>query len=563
MDTRSRRARRSAGAGKRLGLLLLVAGCTAPPVAPICTLPPGAAPDEVRAAACACQHATGELDFVPYRRPQLDVLFVIGNTPGMARKQRALAESFAFLATMWRSRNIDYHIGVVSTDVGTWTAPGTPFQTSAGACDSFSGDDGRLQSVSCLDRVGVSSEAARACAELCPDRRFAPSDGRPFLVNYRGDTNVPQSLELDARFGQLIDRGPEHALRCMLLLGDGGCEVSSPLESARRALSGPQARGFLRDEAPLLLILLTDRDDCSVSLARRADNDPQTLDCPAPDADAPARCFSPGAYRCLARSLTCREPMNTAGPKTGCRERAGSSLEEVESYVRFFNTLRPREQRGVIGLVPLPSIEDGGPINVAQSQTVAGTPGLEIAGGAEAGCQAPEDPTVTGQPQLRMSRFLTALLGGKADPWGYPVRTSACDLVRYAGEANQLGFLRSNWPGPPCLPGLPALRPDSTPDCVVSFVPEASPYSTSTATLPACAARCCDAFAQSPIGYGSTDPALATACADEPADCYCAGPSRTGQCSGTAVLGVWYKDNADPPPNTAVSARCAFACPVR
>jgi hypothetical protein len=298
------------------------------------------------------------------------------------------------VATIWRSRNLDYHIGVLSTDVGTWTAPGAPFVTPSGACDSFAGDDGQRHAASCLDRTGVSPEAA--CAELCPDRRFLPSDGRPFLASYHDTTNAPQALERDARTGQLVDREPEHALRCMLLLGDGGCEVAAPLESARRTLSGPQARTFLRDEAPLLLILLTDRDDCSVSLARRADNDPQAIDCPAPDADAPARCFSLGASRCLARSLTCREPMNRPGLKTGCREQTASYLEDVDSYVRFFDALRPWPTRSLIGLVPLPSIEDGGRVNVVQSQTVTGTPGLEIAGGTGAGCQAPWNPTVTG-----------------------------------------------------------------------------------------------------------------------------------------------------------------------
>jgi hypothetical protein len=143
------------------------------------------------------------------------------------------------------------------------------------------------------------------------------------------------------------------------------------------------------------------------------------------------------------------------------------------------------------------------------------------------------------------------------------VRTSACDLAGYTAEVNQLGFVLSSWPGPACLPGRPALRPDGSPHCTVSITPEAAPYSASTEALPPCAPRCCDAFASSHVGYGPTDPSIAAACANEHADCFCALPSRTGQCSSTAVLGVWYKDNADPPPQTAISARCAFACPDR
>ena len=40
--------------------------------------------------------------------------------------------------------------------------------------------------------------------------------------------------------------------------------------------------------------------------------------------------------------------------------------------------------------------------------------------------------------------------------------------------------------------------------------------------------------------------------------CYCAVPSRQpGVCSGTAVAGVWRKNNAPPPPGKAVNFKCA------
>ena len=552
---------------RALVAMLALAGCTAPDLTPVCPVPLGASLEQQQAAACACQSALVETPFNLYHRRQVDLLFVVANTADMVPKQQALASTFAALARYWAGGSIDYLIGVVSTDVGSWTAPDTPWPMSAGACDSFAGDDGRLQATSCLARTDGSAAAARACAELCPDRRFLPNDGRPFLAFERSRSNVPQALEPDPKTGLLIDRGPEYALRCILLLGDGGCTVSSPLESARRALSPPSDarpwnRGFLREGSLLVVVFLTDQDDCSVQADRRADNDPRTQDCAAPDAEAPARCYSLGAYRCLARSLRCAEPMNTPGRKTSCRERTDSYLEPVESYVRFFAELRPSYRRVLIGLVPLPAIDEGGPVVAVQSRTIAGTAGLQSASGPDAGCQSAEDPTITGLPQLRLSRFLIGLLGGRTDRYGTPaVRTSVCDLKGYESELSPLTRQSLIRPVPQCLPGLPRLRDDGSPACTVGYVPEGYPYSSPPVTLPPCAARCCDAYAVSYYGLGSLDPQIAAACADEPADCYCAVADRGFSCRNHTVFGVWHRDNGEPPPGMAVSARCAVRCP--
>ena len=48
---------------------------------------------------------------------------------------------------------MDLHVGIVSTDVGSWVAADQPFAQPAGACDSFAGDDGALQAVSCWERA--------------------------------------------------------------------------------------------------------------------------------------------------------------------------------------------------------------------------------------------------------------------------------------------------------------------------------------------------------------------------------------------------------------------------
>jgi hypothetical protein len=232
---------------------LAAGGCSTPAFTAICALPDNAIPEQQLAAVCSCQRGVAETIWSPYRRPKIDLLLVIGNTPGMVKKQRALAQTFPALLSLLEGAHFDYHIGVVSTDTGSWVAPNAPWPMSAGSCDSFAGDDGQLQKTSCLDRSSGSAAAANACAAVCPDRRFLPTDGLPFVAGAGGRTNVPVALAPDPMTGRMVDYGPAYALQCMAMLGDGGCVISAPLASARLALDGHADvnRGFLRPHSLL------------------------------------------------------------------------------------------------------------------------------------------------------------------------------------------------------------------------------------------------------------------------------------------------------------------------
>ena len=91
------------------------------------------------------------------------------------------------------------------------------------------------------------------------------------------------------------------------------------------------------------MVFLTDEDDCSVQLARRAENNPMTRDCSTPDQEAGYDCFNLD-YRCLARSVMCDQAMNTAGTKTNCKERTSNYLDPVSRFVTFFKGAAPRRQ---------------------------------------------------------------------------------------------------------------------------------------------------------------------------------------------------------------------------
>jgi hypothetical protein len=524
-------------------------------------------------AVCACACTSVPLDRVCSRddvtwsneingphRPKLDLLLVIDNTASMPAKQAALAGAFRQLlgSFTYEGFDFDYHIGVVSTDVGSWVADGQPWTVSLPGCDSFAGDDGRLQAVSCLDRQNVSREAAETCRQLCPDRRFLPQDGSPFLRRHNGVTNIPVALEPDPQTGRMVDRGPEYALACMALLGDGGCALASPLEAMKRALDGHSAAnsGFLRDDAELQVLFLTDKDDCSVQADRRAENDPRTRDCTTPDLDAGYDCFSP-SFRCLAHNLSCDQPLNTPGTKTGCFERRDTYLQPVADYVRFMTRLRRPYGLSTIGLWPLPFFDESGSWVVAQSPQVAGSAGLMADAGAQAACHAAGVPAWTGQPQRRLSLFTA----GVSDHLSAGGEFSVCEPQSFAQNLGRAELRGAGDSVMSCIwDGVPKLRPDGQTDCVASDMSWSEGDSIEGPALATCSPACCAAMPSAKnLNWGwSWDDAASAACAGEPVDCFCVVPTTNCYFNSVLAAGTWRAGNADLPPETVVNVRCAM-----
>jgi hypothetical protein len=164
----------------------------------------------------------------------LDLLFVIDNSPGMAPHRARLLDDYRrFIAVLETLRGgpPDLHIGVITTDVGTRgaydTGPGPSIGTGAGSCTS-DGDRGELRRAAAIDGNFLSDVVA-------PDGSRAR--------NYTGS--------LADAFVQLAD------------VGAAGCTYARPLEAMRRALGNPANAGFRRDGAPLAVVLLTSDDDCS------------------------------------------------------------------------------------------------------------------------------------------------------------------------------------------------------------------------------------------------------------------------------------------------------------
>jgi hypothetical protein len=160
---------------------------------------------------------------------KLDLLFMIDDSPSMDEEQANLARNFRRLIdelTKLPTGFPDLHLGVVSSDLGAGLS------MSSGACGGSAGDRGVLQV-----RGGCGLD---------------PSKGR-YLTSQDGGSRNNFT-------GNIAD-----VFACMASLGTQGCGFEHQLQSVRVALSGfvPENQGFLRPDAHLAIVYITDEDDCS------------------------------------------------------------------------------------------------------------------------------------------------------------------------------------------------------------------------------------------------------------------------------------------------------------
>ncbi len=173
-------------------------------------------------------------------RGAVDILFMVDNSSSMGPLQQQLAAGFDAFMNIIDSLPggaPDLHVGVVSSDMGVG-------DDSIAGCNGQGGDRGRLQ---------FAPRGACAQTNLAPDAHFialrTEADGSR-TTNYPGGT-------LAQTFG------------CIAPLGELGCGFEQPFASVKHALdpalAPPENLGFLRREAFLAVIMVTNEDDCSAS----------------------------------------------------------------------------------------------------------------------------------------------------------------------------------------------------------------------------------------------------------------------------------------------------------
>ena len=255
---------------KRALLVLALAGCETT----------GTALRDIR------QHPLPSCDEVVYKpseERQLDLLFVIDDSASMAYRQQALARGFRQLVD--RLENLpdglpDMHVGVLTTDLG---AGGYEVSGCLG------GNNGNL----------VDFRTATGFVD--------------FLEAKGGSTNFE---------GTMAD-----AFQQMIPLPTNGCGYEQPLAAMTRALTASVNPDFLRRDAVLAVVFVTDEDDCSIYPGSTLFEPETTRWGPQTD------------YRCFEQGVTCQGA--AGGALTNCQPNAVSAqVVPIEVYEDFLLQLK-------------------------------------------------------------------------------------------------------------------------------------------------------------------------------------------------------------------------------
>jgi hypothetical protein len=339
-----------------------------------------------------------DLEVAPHH--DVDVLVVVDNTAAMAPRQQALVAALGgFTNQLFGPAGRQFHFGVITTDLGAGKA--------VGQCVA-PGGDGVL--------VDVGSGAPAGC--------LGPTGARWLSWGDRGD-NLPAGQDVPQTLG------------CMLQVGVTGCGFPQPLEAANRALHNPANSGFLRDDSLLVIIFVTDGDDCS------APPDSPVFDGPL------------DRFRCTSAAVECGNPPHPPmpdpnGPLEDCAPRNGGGLYDLDRYRQLFfltSGVRSNPNDVLLGLFAGPAM----PFSVTLDGN--GDPQLQPS------CVSADDSGQTALPALRLQSLVQ----------GSP-RSVIADLCTPGASQYFLGSLAGdvikNDPGAACLPA--PLADPSRPSCEVS-----------------------------------------------------------------------------------------------
>jgi hypothetical protein len=345
------------------------------------------------------QPAAPDMSFVPAfaAHDKVDILFMIDSS-GTAPIQAELHNRFPQLVKALQNfaaagHPASYHIGVVDEDLGAG-----PYVLNQGQCHP-DGDRGTLRVAPAAGTPNV--PAACQSFSLGGGVRFIDYD------QINGTDNIMGLTPGDVAT----------AFACIGAVGDAGCGFEHQLESVYRALHDPPVEntGFLRDDALLAVLFLTDEDDCSA---------PPDSDLFDPSPEGVAKYGPLHSFRCTEFGIQCNgmpvPPMSISG-LTGCSSQEmanGGKLFDVQRYIDFF--ARPGGVKADPSDVILASIAaPPAPVGVLVTMPCAdqvNTPQCPILNHS---CVDASNAIFFGDPAVRISAVVDAAVTSQ--------RTSLCD----------------------------------------------------------------------------------------------------------------------------------------
>ena len=403
---------------------------------------------------------------------KVDVLFMVDNSNSMSAMTDQLKARFdqffkVFQQLAGGMTYADLNIGVVTSDYGAGKTGAPGCQPSPG------GQQGRLQA------LGVA--APQGC--LPPTgANFIHYDFNPMHANA---SNLPANQNLVQTF------------TCMASVGAMGCGFEHQLESVYAALHNPipDNKNFLRDDALLAVVFLTNEDDSSAP----------------PDSDmfdksASAMWGYESSYRqtrwgimCDYGGMTGALPPygDSGGPMANCVPATNPPGAEydIQRYVDFFTNPKsqggvkddphdvimfgidapgPQESGTVQTLLSNPSTTGGQPYAACsplnESSNPACVPVLQHS------CQNPSNPVFFGDPAVRLNAVIRKAKGG--------FNISSICNSDYTGALQSLSNLIVSSLGAGCITSK--LPDPSNPDCVVEDVTDNGDGTSNTVEILRC-----------------------------------------------------------------------------
>ena len=241
----------------------------------------------------------------------VDLLFVLDDSIGGLEMQTSLRNALpSFVSELGISGLPDLHVGAVTSDLGSRGAedaqPGPNVGSGPGSC-SGEGKAGMM----------------------------ATSGATPVTGTFIIDVDDGASGRTTNYTGELTD-----GLATLTYFGGSGCGFEQPIEAMKRALdNNPANVGFLRPDAALAVVVLTDEDDCSFAHSTLLTSDTSVL--------GPLQSF-----RCTRFGVACdvggvtTDDMAVVGPKDRCHWREDSAyLTSRSRYETFLSAIKadPRD----------------------------------------------------------------------------------------------------------------------------------------------------------------------------------------------------------------------------
>jgi hypothetical protein len=286
----------------------------------------------------------------------VDILVVMDNSGTMAREQARIGGAMAGLEAGLRARQLDVQIMFTTVDNGNPFC--TPFEPKG-----YDPSMGSPITTSCTNRLddftglGLNPEVVpEACTNTCPVA--AAPVGDPFVAFSEDGDNAPDVPPTDIDGDDVDDSPVAMTMACLAPQGINGCGYESPLETMLQALNpsatwNQGARPFLRPEATLAVVVVTDEADCSLEdFGAMNDESYYEID---PDSGMPMA----SSALCWNAGVECIGPDGEG--EYDCAPANGGPLYPLGRYTGLLiNELRDTQGKDVVmlGVVGVPSVTE-------------------------------------------------------------------------------------------------------------------------------------------------------------------------------------------------------------